>query len=471
MGRWYDANLVRWRNGTMLPVGGWAPFTSTQMTGVPRGALGWTDNSGDARLVTGTASKLYSVNEAQTVSDITPVGLTTGNEDSTAISGYGGGLYGAYEYGTPRSDATSLDDADTWSLDVWGQNLVGCLTSDGKLYEWTTSGVAAQISNSPTSCNAVMTTDERFVFALGADGNGRKVSWCDQENNTVWTAASTNQAGSKELTTNGKLMNGMRGRGQAILLTDIDAHVANYVGPPFIYSFSKVGDNCGLVAPNAVVSLPNGNVMWASYQGTFYVYDGSAVRPVPCEVTDYLKANVNWDQKAKIAATSNSLFNEVWFFYPSTAGDECDSYVSYNFIEGHWSVGSMDRSCGVDVGAYDVPLFVSTDGYWYKHETGFSVGGASVYAQSGPIEMGMGRYWAWVTSLVPDENTLGDLQVSFIGAASPTGDQTTYGPYTPGNYTDMRFTGRQMAVKVESTGEKEWRWGVPRIEVQVAGER
>lgn len=470
MGRWYDANLVRWREGTMQPVGGWSQFTTTQMTGVPRGAIGWNDNSGDKRLVCGTASKLYAVSEAATVTDITPVGLTTGNEDGTPITGYGGGLYDVGTYGTPRSYPSSVVEADTWSLDTWGQNLVGCLTSDGKLYEWTLSGVAAQISNSPTGCNGVVTTEERFVFALGADSNARKVSWCDQENNTVWTAASTNQAGSKELATNGRLMAGAKARGQTLLLTDVDAHVASYIGPPFIYSFNRVGDNCGLVAPNAVASLPNGNVMWASYQGSFYIYDGAAVRPVPCELTDYLKSNVYWSEKVKITAVSNTLYDEVWFFYPSNAGDECDSYVAYNFIEGHWTIGTMDRSSGVDAGPYDVPMYCSTDGYWYQHESGYGYEGASIYAQSGPIELGQGRYWMWITSLVPDENTLGDVQVSFIGAPTPTGAQTTYGPYTPAQFTDMRFTGRQMSVKVEGTSEKDWRWGVPRLEAQQAGQ-
>jgi hypothetical protein len=471
MGRWYDCNLVRWQDGIMQPVGGWLPMTSTQMTGVPRGVLGWIDNTGDRLLASGSASKLYAVNEAMTVTDITPAGLTTGNESSTAREGYGGGLYDAYEYGTPRDDATSLVSADTWSLDTWGEYLVGCLTSDGKLYQWTLSGTAAAITNAPTNCSGLVATEERFLFALGADNNNRKVAWCDQENNTTWAASSTNQAGSKELATNGSLMAGVRVRGQTLVLSDVDAHAATYIGPPFIYQFTKVGSNCGLVAPNAVVALPDGNAMWMSYQGQFYMYDGAAVREVPCDLVDYLKAGVNWDQKAKITAWTNTLYSEVWFGFQSSGGTDVDKYIAYNFRDRHWTIGELDRCGGVDAGVYDTPAWVSTDGYWYQHETGYSYEGADVYAQSGPVELNVGRHWMWVTDLIPDENTLGDMQVSFVTKSEPTGSETTYGPFTPGGFTNMRFSARQVSLKVEAVREAGWRWGTPRIEAQPAGQR
>ena len=240
-GRWFDANLVRWFEGTLRPIGGWRKRSSSQLTGSCRGLITWRDNSGDRWIAAGTHSKLYAMNEAGTLKDITPTGLTVGIADAATKTGYGYSTYGNFAYGVQRPDTGTVTPATTRSLDTWGEYLVACSDADGKLYEWqlgfSTPTLAAAITNAPTSCNAVMTTSERFVFALGAGGNPRKVQWCDQENNTTWTPAATNQAGDFELATVGSLKAGKRVRGVNLLFTDVDVHVGTYIGLPYVYSF------------------------------------------------------------------------------------------------------------------------------------------------------------------------------------------------------------------------------------------
>jgi hypothetical protein len=97
-------------------------------------------------------------------------------------------------------------------MDTWGEYLIACSSSwDGKLYEWQlallTPTLAAAITNAPTGNNEhVLVTQERIMFALGAGGNPRKVQWCDQENNTLWTPGTDNLAGDYELATPGTLI-------------------------------------------------------------------------------------------------------------------------------------------------------------------------------------------------------------------------------------------------------------------------
>ncbi len=112
----------------------------------------WRDNSGTRFVSAGTSAELHVIETDQTVSDITPVGFTSGFDAATINTGYGGGLYGAGTYGTPRDDATTYTEAATWALDTWGQNLIGCCFADGKIYEWSldTAVVAAVIANAPT---------------------------------------------------------------------------------------------------------------------------------------------------------------------------------------------------------------------------------------------------------------------------------------------------------------------------------
>ena len=61
---WNDANLVRWHEGTMQPVGGWRARTTSQMNGVCRALITYVDNSSNRRTVAGTNTKLYVINEA-----------------------------------------------------------------------------------------------------------------------------------------------------------------------------------------------------------------------------------------------------------------------------------------------------------------------------------------------------------------------------------------------------------------------
>ena len=139
--------------------------------------------------------------ESNITTDISPADLTAGTLDAVANIGYSGGYYGLGFYGTERPDVGNYSEATTWSLDNWGEYLVACSTSDGRLLEWQlNSGAdAAALANAPTDNLGLLVTEERFLFALGAGGNPRKVQWCDRENNTLWSPAATNEAGDIEL--------------------------------------------------------------------------------------------------------------------------------------------------------------------------------------------------------------------------------------------------------------------------------
>ena len=470
-GRWNDSNLVRWYENTMRPVGGWRRFSTNAVDGKARGMVTWRDNSGDRWIAVGTNTKLYAAGVQGTLKDITPTGFDPGEEDASINYGYGGGLYGTGLYGTQRLDNQNFIPPMTWTLDTWGEYLVGCATGDGKLYEWqlgfTTPTLAAQIANSPEDCSAILVTGERFIFALGAEGNVRKVAWCDQENNTVWTPTPTNQAGDFELNTVGQIMAGKRFRGVNLIWTNVDLHTAQYVGQPFVYGFEKVGSGCGLISPQAVAVTDN-MAVWMSRSG-FFVYDGY-VRPLPCDVSDYIFRNLNITEVAKVYAVHNSAFGEVWWFYPSEASNEIDSYVVYNYRENHWAIGVLARTAGTDRNVFLQPMMVGTDGYIYEHEIGF-VSGTSVFAESGPVQIGAGDNIMAARELIPDELTQGDAQVSFATKFYPNAVEYDHGPYSLHNPSSVRFTARQVKMKVEQVRPTNWRVGTMRLDVVSGGRR
>ena len=471
-GRWYDANLVRWYENTLRPMGGWRKRAAGQMSGLCRGFITWRDNSANRWIAAGTQSKLYAMNEGGTLKEITPTGITAGIADSVSKTGYGYSTYGSLAYGTARPDTGSVTPATTWSMDTWGEYLIACSSADGKLYEWqlgfTTPTLAAAITNAPTGNKAVLVTAERIMFALGAGGNPRKVQWCDQENNTTWTPAGDNQAGDYELATPGSLIAGKRVKGVNLLFTDVDVHTAQYVGAPFVYGFEKAGSGCGLISAQAVAAIDTAAI-WMSKSG-FWIYDGY-VKPLPSDVSDYVFGNINFNQASKVYAVHNSKFGEIWWYYPSSGSNENDSYVTFNYRENHWNIGTLARTAGTDAGVFTNPLMVSTDGYIYEHEVGFAYDSASLYAESGPVQLGNGDNIMSVRQVVPDEQTLGEAVVSFKTRNYPTGTQSTFGPYTAANPTSVRFSGRQVNVKVTGDTLADWRIGVMRLEAIPSGKR
>lgn len=476
-GRWYDSNLIRFVQGTIQPVGGWQKVTTSTVAGTCRAALAWTSSSGATRLALGTTTKLYAYDSGVLV-DITPAGLAAGATNAGLI-GYGAGAYSGGFYGMPYTGSTLLySPADTWSLDLWGEYLVGCLTSDGKIYEWqlNTANDAAVITNAPTNCSAVLVTDERIMVAFGAGGDPRKIQWSDQENNTVWTATATNTAGDKLLNTEGFFVTARKMQGQVLVLTNVDAHAMKYVGRPFVYGVDRVGDSCGCVGANAAASISTA-VVWMSVSG-FFIYDGY-VKPLPCEVQDFILGDLNIDQRSKVYASHVSGFGEVWWYYPSNESLEINKYVVWNYRENHWTVGSLSRTAFIDRGALPYPVGVTSTGTIYYHEIGYNGDGIPLgstrYLESGPIEIGAGERIVHVKQLLADEvpeSTFLQMRATTRFAPDMTAD-FDHGPYTfnQNGYTDTRFTGRQAMLKFEGLLDGNWRLGKMRLDVTPGGKR
>ena len=472
-GRWRDGSLVRWHEGSLRPVLGWADrFGSVMYAAPPRGMLAW--ESADPRtrwLAAGTYNKLYVASGPDVKLDITPVGFTAGIVDAAVNEGYGGGVYGSGFYGQPRQGTGTFSEATSWSMDTWGQYLVACSTTDGKIYEWQLDDTqkAAAVANAPVDNLGIVVTENRFLMALGASGNPRRISWCDFEDNTTWTAASTNQAGDVLLQTSGQIMSGLRMQGQTLVLTDQDAHRAIYVGAPFIFQFERVGSSCGLVARKAITDTPRG-AMWMGQRG-FFVYDGSSVSEIPCSVSDYVFGNINSSQISKSWAVTNGQNGEVWWFYPSSTSNECDRYVAYDYAEGHWLIGELPRTSGVDRGVFASPVWGGENGRVYNHETGFNYDGQSIFAETGPFRIGAGDNLAVLTELIPDEINLGDVNMTIKSRLYPTAAEKDSGPYSMANPTSIRVQGRQLRMRLDGNELGPWRVGKFRFDVRQGGRR
>jgi len=463
-----------------------AVFTSIvirQKDRVSRGSHAWVTNAGAPYIAAGSYNRLAASDGNGVVYDITPSGLSTGIAEASENLGYGGKNYGAGSYGTPRERDYSIAPATNWTLDNWGQNLVACSDAAGLVYEWvfdpatgTPEAQAKAITtangyteNAPTGVDALVVTAERFLFCLGTGDSTRQVKWSDRENLGVWTPSFTNEAGDIELQTSGKIVAGARVRGRTLICTDIDAWVATYQGPPTVYGFQKIGNSCGLVGRNMLASV-GPTAFWMG-ERNFFVYDGSTARVLPCEVHDKVFTEMNHDRLSHGFCVANQKFNEVWWFYPGDAQDENTRYVAYDYNENHWLVGDLARSTGVDSGVFVDPMWLGIDGTIYRHESGYGHESSPVFLESGPINFDDGDNVVRITEMIPEEETQGEVAMTFKTRFYPNGTETSHGPYDPANPTSVRMTGRQFRVRIDGDAETNWRVGDIRLRVSGGGRR
>jgi hypothetical protein len=453
----------------------------TPLATTVRALLAWKNNVGNAaHLAVGTNENLYDFTQGA-LTDVTPMDLTAGAVDTeTVIGPYGSGAYGAYNYGEGDPAQGSEVECAVWSLDTWGEDLVACLTSDGRLhYRDTSAGglaspIVAATGSVPTACKALVVTPERFLFALGAGGDPRLVQWPSQETLDEWDPAVVGAtAGDFPLPGEGILMCGLRGRNETLLFTDKDLFAAQYIGGTLVYSFKQVGSACGVISRHGATFV-SGKAVWMG-QRSFFLYDGF-VQPIPCEISDAIFGDFNRTQRHKCFAVPMALYGEVWFFYPSAASQEPDRYAIWNYVENHWTPGVLTRTAAVDRGAFGYPMFAS-ESTLYEQERGSTRSGAGApYLESGPIEVGVGDRLLALRQLIPDEATqagqvLGSLRAYLYSALYPTADETTNGPYTLANPTDLRVGARQIRLRVEELVAGDWRLGTVRVEGVPMGRR
>lgn len=411
-------------------------------------------------------------------------GINAGYVDSTILSGFGIGPYGAEDYGEARAIG-DIRPAQLWSLDNWGEDLIACFR-DGSIYVWDASGGflanAVLIANAPTPCKfALVSTEDRHLIAFGADGDPMFIRWCNQEDYDDWTPTLTNTAGDKRLDQGNQIMCAIKLRAEILVMTDAAGFSMQHIGPPYTFGFKSIGSNYGLLGPNAVREY-EGQAFWMGTRG-FYRYDG-AITPLDCPVLNHVFDDINLTERFKIHTALNYRFNEVWWFYPSSGSVEPDRYVAYNPKEDTWVFGELQRSVMVaDSDIIQSPYAFTADGAFYYHEVGTNDDSLPLgpSLESGDFEIpagdDSGNYIAHISKYIPDFDRLqGDVQVTFSGKKYPhsveTQDSGPHNVTAATRFVNPRMRCRQIFLRFESIGvNNSWRMGLVRFDILPHGKR
>lgn len=476
-GSWYDANLVRWHDGALRPIGGWQrrvdelgtqipPLVNNQAIETIRDSIAFRDNDNSLRITFGSNLHVYEVNSAGSVADITPSAFFGGPNNVTLDIGYGTSLYGLGAYGTPRSQSGAAPlPVKRWSFDNWGEDLLASFDG-GTLYTSTQGSQLTPISGAPLSIKDFVVTDERIVMALVATGGPRRVVWSDREDNTEWAPTISNYAGGKNLSGSGDLIGVYKLNSQYLILGENDAHIASYINAPFVYGFRKVGENCGPVTKDAVV-VTDRIAVWLGARN-FWLYDGT-LRHLPCPIMDHINDTIDPVQVSKMVAHTVSDFSELWWLYQSKDGSDIDSYIVFNYVQNHWSYGKLDRTAAVDKGATASPIMVCCNGIVWNHEQEGVIPDGEVFALTGPLLLKNGNTNMAVRYMFPDTGAKDQVQFEFLSRQHSTDVLYSHGVF---DYDDPISTtgvlGKEVFLKVIGLTQN-WKFGVPRFDIDDLG--
>lgn len=415
--------------------------------------------------------------------------------------GYGLGLYGSgtYGYGTGPgsvqvgSKITSTD----WTSDNWGQILLAC-PEGGGIYYWDPTGGftnASIISTGPAFNNGIFVSmGEQIVVSYGSTvhvGIGYQqqpmlVQWCDVGNFFQWAATAATQAGNFTIPIGSEIVAGLAVSNQNLIFTDLDLWAMNYIGPPDVFGFTKIGAGMGAVSSHGVQQL-NGSVYWMG-RTNCYSYTSGGANALPCPVWDAIFQNLNTNFLHNVRAMPNTPYNEVGWLYPSAASTsgECDSYAKMNITEqgAPWDIGPLQRSAWIDQTILGMPIGAAPNGFVYQHETTNDADGAPLNSsfQTGEFYLAEGEEFVFVDQILPDlkwsQYTGGasaQILLTFNVTNYPGDAPVVYGPYTVTQATEflsVRFRGRLMSITVQSNDLGSfWRTGSTKYRYSPAGRR
>jgi len=464
------------------------------------------------------------------ISTNTLTGVTRGVRNTTAASHSGGDTVTNSSDYVGWGEAASGDyviDPGLWSLDSFGKKLIA-LIHNGPIFEWdsdasnATATRATIISGAPTaSRDMIVSTPDRHLVCFGTETtigtsttqDDMFIRWSNREDINTWAITSTNTAGSQRLADGSRIMGAVRGRDATYVWTDTAAFTMRFVGVPFVFAFSQVGTNCGLIGMNAAIEV-DGAAYWMSENG-FFRFTGK-LESMQCLVEDYVYDDLNTTAQQLINCGLNNLFGEIYWFYPSNSSEIVNRMVSYNYLDSSpqrqiWVTSSLDRTTWSDSAVFGKPhgtkytasndvsfdVVGNTEGRtaYFEHETGTdqveagSVSAIAASVESGDYDItvtkeggatlqGDGEFLMKIRRFLPDFiSQTGNTQITLNLRDYPNSSQASspLGPFTISSSTtkvDTRARARAVSLKIANTGtSQDWKLGTFRLDIQPDGRR
>jgi hypothetical protein len=410
---------------------------------------------------------------------------------------------------TRTSGAYSATAAKNWTACVVG----GVLILDNGVddpQEWPlTSGAASastklqDLSNWPASTECeVMRTFKTFLIALDVTKSSvnysRLVKWSHesaiQTVPTSWNEADgTKSAGEYELAQSpGRVLDGLAVGDNFFILKDDSCYLMSYVGTPFIFAFDIVSSTIGGLSKNCAAEYEGGVFFMGN--SDLYTTDGNSLKPLlPNRLRRYLTDNLSGTNFARSVVVPDYTRKEMLACFPTTSSTYCDKAIIWNWETNTFSLRDLPNISHAAYGVkaiasdYDSNLlnvvFVDpTAGKIYRDNYGNTKDGTnmtSFISREG---------WMMNSQGAPDTHAIKQLRAIYpkltctgsvnfyVSATMDADDAISWGsaiPFNPDTQSKIscRATGRYLGVKIESTGDVDWKLDGLQLDIINKGSR
>lgn len=215
---------------------------------------------------------------------------------------------------------TDYTTTTNWSFCTQGNYIFACSKENAPQIAAVSAGVVgtfADLGGSPPKSALVVSQKDFILMANcndGVDDLGDRVWWSGIGNNATWTPSGATEAGNIRLwETPGDIRAMLTMRDFVVCYKDDSIFVLEYVGNGIGWAKRCVSHSVGCGSPNGVAVF--GDTHWFVHGSGVWCFDGSSLKQVANEVSDYLKNNFS---SASALHTCHTAVDEqqglvVWF--------------------------------------------------------------------------------------------------------------------------------------------------------------
>lgn len=285
---------------------GYGPFSSEEdysssasenLTNV----VGAIDTSGNTRVITGGATKLFLFNSA-----------TLGLDDISAT--------------------TYQTVSDRWRFTQFGNNLITAgYPNTLQSYDLTTSGDFQILTGAPRA--KLVTVVRDFVVTGNTEDASNRVQWSGINDPTTWTSSAVTQSDFQDIPDGGEIR-GLTGGEFGLVLCARSIHRMSYVGTPLVFQFDNITRNLGCYEANSVIQW-QGITYFLADDG-FYSCNGQQVEAIGAEkVNRFFFDTLVESNLSLMSAAVEPSKNLVMWGYPALN----DTYrlLIYHIVTKRWS--------------------------------------------------------------------------------------------------------------------------------------
>lgn len=166
-------------------------------------------------------------------------------------------------------------------------------------------------------------------------------------NHEDWTpSAATQCVAGRLLDSPGPILAGAALGGDVVAYKATSMYVGRYVGPPLVWSWTRIPGDVGCVGAEALVVV--GTTHYFVGPDDFYLFDGTVPRPIGSPLREWFFDNLLNGSKANIVATVDRARSLVYWYFPSVnSGGTLDSCVVYNYLTDRWGKWSVSIQAAV----------------------------------------------------------------------------------------------------------------------------